>query len=70
MTLSDLHNPRNIECLFHLRRQVWIELSDNQGWQEHHGSVELWEAVAGRLLRVRRWLKRSVIIFTPEDRAR
>ena len=65
MTLSDLHNPRNIDCLFHLKRQIWIEKSDNQGWQEYPGSVELWEVLPdGRLVRVQRWLKRSVLVQT------
>lgn len=69
MTLNDLHNPRKIESLFHLKKQHYIEKSENQGWQEYPGSVELWEVIPdGRLLRVQRWLKRSVEIYTEADK--
>lgn len=64
LELTDLHNPRHIDSLFHLARQHWIEKSENQGWQEYPGSVELWEKLPdGRLVRVQRWLKRSVGIY-------
>ena len=68
MTLADLHNPNKVEQLFHLKRQVWICKSEDQGWQEYPGSVELWQKVEdGRLLRVQRWLKRSVIVYFEND---
>ena len=68
MTLGDLHNPNRIERLFHLKGQHWICKSEDQGWQEYPGSVELWQKLEdGRLLRVQRWLKRSVIVYREHD---
>jgi hypothetical protein len=64
LKLSDLYNPRGIVELFHLKKQVWIvPTPEKQGFQEYPGSVELWEKLDdGRLLRVQRWLKTSVMV--------
>jgi hypothetical protein len=64
LQLSDLQNPKGITELFHLKNQHWIVKSDNQGFQEMPGSYELWEKLPdGRLLRVQRWLKKSVLAY-------
>lgn len=71
MTLTDLHNPNKVDMLFHLKNQVWICKSEDQAWQEYPGSVELWQALSeqgGRIVRVQRWLKRSVIVYVENDR--
>ena len=67
MTLADLHNPNKVDRLFHLKGQHWICKSEDQAWQEYPGSVELWQAIDSRLIRVQRWLKRSVIVYFEND---
>lgn len=68
LTLKSLHDPRHIVRIFHLKRQLWIEPSADQRFQEYPGSVELWQTLAdGRLLRVQRWLKRSICVETAEE---
>jgi len=61
MNLADLNNPRNIQAIFHGKDQMWIEARENQAWQEMPGSWELWGMETGRLMRVKRWLKKSII---------
>ena len=62
LNLLDLHNPKNIIELFHRRKQHWIVADNSQAFQEWPGSVELWQKMEnGQLLRVQRWLKKSVI---------
>ena len=66
LTVADLHNPRKIVALFHLKRQVWIEAEPDQAFQEYPGSVELWQQMEnGQLLRVQRWRKQSVLVSYP-----
>lgn len=68
LMLSDLRNPRGVRAIFHGKRGIWIERGDNQGFQEYPRSWELWEKLEdGRLLRVMRWLKRSIIAVDNEE---
>jgi len=68
MTLDDLQNPNRIVEVFHLKQQVWIAANAAQAFQEYPGSVELWEQLAdGRLVRIQRWLKRSVMVYAADD---
>ncbi len=61
LQLTDLHNPRKVTALL-LTRGRLIEPDTDQGLQEYPGSWELWQKMDdGRLLRVCRWLKKSVI---------
>ena len=69
LTFQELHNPRQIHAIFHLRKQCYIVPSENQAFQEYPGSIELWEQLEdGRLMRVQRWLKRSVLFYPQEAR--
>ena len=62
MELVDLHNPNKITAFFH-KRGYWVEAETFQGFQEYPGSLELWQMLPdGRLLRVQRWLKKSVVL--------
>ena len=69
MDLKDLHNPNEVTEIFHLKKQHWITPGENQGWQEYPKSVELWQFDGGRLMRVKRWLKKSIIVCTVNDKA-
>ncbi len=61
LTLNDLHNPNNITGIL-LKNNDFIQADINQGFQEYPKSIELWEKLTdGRLLRVRRWLEKSII---------
>ena len=61
MTLSDLYNPNHITALHHKKGHS-IEKGEGQAWQEYPGSYELWQEMGGgRILRVQRWLKKSII---------
>lgn len=61
MKLTDLRNPLKIRAIL-LKDGRFIERDPNdQGFQEWPGSWELWQMVDGRLVRVQRWLKKSVI---------
>ena len=66
ISLDDLNNPNDITSLFvaykHEPVGRWIEASEGQRFQEMPGSWELWQTVDnGRVMRVQRWLKKSVI---------
>ena len=66
LTLKDLHNPTEINSICIRRGKMspdvyFVEPEHNQGFQERPGSIELWEMVDGRLLRVKRWLKKSIV---------
>ena len=61
MTLNDLPNPNRVTALFHKNGHS-IEMGEGQGWQEYPGSFELWQEIGdGRILRVQRWLKKSIV---------
>lgn len=61
--LTDLHNPKEIKAVL-LTNGNFVEVSENQGWQEYPKSIELWEKLEdGRLLRVKRWLSKSIVAF-------
>ena len=63
LKLTDLHNPENITGFLHTNGNYY-EADKGQGFQEYPGSIELWEKLKdGRLLRVKRWLKKSVICY-------
>ena len=64
--LNELHNPNNIEgiLLWNRGKSKEIGKAENQRFQEYPKSVELWELLKdGRLLRVQRWLKKSITHF-------
>ena len=61
MNLADLHNPREVTGLLHKNGEYIERDPDDQRWQERPGSWELWQMLDGRLMRVRRWLKKSII---------
>ena len=62
MELSELNNPNEITKIFLLKKEYWVDLGENQGFQEWPGSVELWEKLEdGRLMRICRWLKKSIL---------
>jgi hypothetical protein len=66
----DLNNPRNVVGIYVAYKNTdgdWIEAADNQGFQERDGSWELWQQFEGRLVRVQRWLKRSVIAVSKAE---
>ena len=68
LTFADLHNPQSVRAIFHGKRQVWIAASPDTAFQEWPGSWELWQKMEdGRLLRVQRWLKKSIIATSKED---
>lgn len=62
MNLNDLHNPDGIIGIM-LHNGTVIEAGPGQAWQEYPGSFELWTVLApgGQLMRVRRWLKKSIV---------
>ena len=62
LTLADLHNPEGVTAILTTRGK-YIEADDDQGWQEYPGSWELWQIVDGGLMRVQRWLKKSVVCW-------
>ena len=66
-TLADLHNPTGVTAL-NVRGDL-VEADTDQAFQEYPGSWELWQMVEGRLLRVRRWLKKSVVATYAEGKA-
>jgi len=62
MELSELNNPNEIKSVFLLKKEHWVSLGKNQGFQEWPGSVELWEKLEdGRLMCICRWLKKSIL---------
>jgi hypothetical protein len=69
--LSDLHNPNNVSALLIKKGTLIVEASEGQRFQERSGSWELWQKLEdGRLLRVRRYVKRGVIAtYTEADAA-
>ena len=63
LELSDLYNPRNIKAIYVVNKKQCeiICADDDQGFQEYPRSFELWQKLSdGRLLRVQRWLKKSI----------
>ena len=63
LELKDLYNPDNIQAIL-TKNNDFISADEDQGFQEYPGSVELWQKLDdGRLLRVRRWLKKSIIAY-------
>jgi hypothetical protein len=61
LNLADLYNPNNISAVL-INNTGVVEAGKNQGFQEYPKSVELWEKMEdGRLLRVKRWLSKSII---------
>lgn len=60
MDLTELHNPNKITGIM-LKNGDYITSAGDQGWQEYPGSVELWQIYEGHLIRVQRWLKKSII---------
>jgi len=67
MELSELHNPNKIESIYLMKKGNWVGHGEDQAFQEWPGSVELWQKMEnGLLLRVCRWLKKSVYISTEE----
>jgi len=62
MKISDLHNPNKITAILHKDGNLIAADSKDQGFQEYPGSWELWQKLDdGRLLRVQRWLKKSIV---------
>ncbi len=67
LTLADLHNPRKVVGLHVAYRRGRVRSATyyadkDQGFQEYPGSWELWQVMEnGLLIRVCRWLKRSVV---------
>jgi len=64
LTLNDLVNPREIKAVLvcNSKQNAIVEACDDQGFQEYPGSIELWQSLPdSRLLRVKRWLKKSII---------
>lgn len=58
--IKDLYNPNRIKAILTTKNH-YIEADENQGFQEYPGSIELWQVMEdGRLLRVIRWLKKSI----------
>ena len=63
LKINDLYNPNGITSFLHTNGNIY-EAGENQGFQEYPGSIELWEKLKdGRLMRVKRWLKKSVITY-------
>ena len=63
LELTDLYNPKEIKAVL-LTNGNFVEATENQGWQEYPKSIELWEKLEdGRLLRVKRWLSKSIVAF-------
>jgi hypothetical protein len=61
MTLADLYNPKEIIGFLH-KNGDYYEAGEDQQFQIYPGSIELWQTVGeGRILRVKRWLMKSVI---------
>ena len=61
LNLNDLHNPNHVDAIL-LKDNGYISADKDQAWQEYPGSYELWQKMDdGRLMRVQRWLKKSVI---------
>ena len=63
---EQLFNPNNIEgiLIWKSGRSIEIAKGENQAFQEYPKSVELWEQLPdGRILRVQRWLKKTVTHF-------
>jgi len=61
--LKDLHNPNNIVAFTH-KSGVWYVKEDNQAFQEYPKCIELWQEMdGGRIMRVHRWHKKSVMFF-------
>ena len=61
LNLSDLHNPQKVVGIM-IKNGDYFEEAPNQQWPERPGSWELWQKLDdGRLIRVQRWLKKSVI---------
>ena len=62
LAIEDLNNPKKVTGIL-LKTCVSIEAAESdQGFQERPGSWELWQKMEnGALMRVQRWLKKSVI---------
>ena len=58
--LKNLYNPNKINGVL-LKNGNFIKASEIQGFQTYPKSVELWEMVDHRLMRVARWLSKSII---------
>jgi len=60
LSLKDLYNPNGITAI-QLSNGTIIELAERQGFQEYPKSIELWEMYNNRLMRVQRWLSKSIL---------
>lgn len=64
LELKDLFNPNKINGFIHKDGYKVIAINENQGFQEYPKSIELWEKLEdGRLLRIQRWLKKSILFI-------
>ena len=64
--LQQLNNPKNIDGILLWNKGKCIEIGkdENQAFQEYPKSIELWQQLeSGNLIRVQRWLKKSVTHF-------
>jgi len=61
LILKDLYNPDEITSFLHYKRDVIIEAGENQRFQVYPNCIELWEMYEGRLMRVQRWLSKSIL---------
>lgn len=58
LTLKDLYNPNKIIGIN--VKGTYIECDHKTAFQEYKGSVELWQEVDNGILRLKRWLKKSI----------
>ena len=58
--LINLYNPDKVNGVL-LKNGDFIQAGDLQGFQTYPKSVELWEMCDHRLMRVARWLSKSII---------
>ena len=64
MNLTDLQNPNRIIGVLEYRSNHFIELADDQGFQELDKRIELWGMIDGRLMKIKGWNKTSVAMYS------
>ncbi len=69
LTFSDLYNPNKIEAIIIWKgeKSLAYESDTNTAFQEYPRSIELWGLHNGNLIKLQRWLKKSVTHATYSD---
>lgn len=64
LDLTDLYNPNGIKAVLVYSSNHFVELGDDQGFQELPKRIELWGMLDGQLMKIKGWNKTSVAMYT------